>query len=248
MARGKSSVTPCKPPNPPKTNPPSPVAPPSPATAAIMASQTEDPDPGLREQSNFTALMQAITTFQTTLTGKIKGVQLHISLMRRDMDVFCSWFTETERRVGEVEDTLQTYGVSLCTLQTEMKSLEACAEDAENRNRRNNLRIVGLPEGMEGKDTTTFTEHLLCTLLPDARFSDFFVVERARRMPTTAPPWTFILKLLNFRDRDVVLREARKIDMLPHEGSKFMIFPDYSIETQKQRRSFDQVKLALPHP
>lgn len=59
-------------------------------------------------------------------------------------------------------------------------------------------------------DPTAFMEHLLRTLLPRTPFSDFFVVERAHRIPATqgplgALPRTFILKLLNFRDRDLGL-------------------------------------------
>lgn len=38
-----------------------------------------------------------------------------------------------------------------------------------------------------------------------------------------------------------------KIDVLHHEGSKLMIFPNYSVNTQKLRRSFDHVKLNLPN-
>lgn len=60
-----------------------------------------------------------------------------------------------------------------------------------------------------------------------------------------APLCTFILKLLNFRDRYLVLREARKIDVLRYEATKLMVFLDYSIDTQRQRRSFDHVKLNL---
>lgn len=61
----------------------------------------------------------------------------------------------------------------------------------------------------------------------------------ATRPSAGSPPHTFILKLLNFRDRDLVLREARKIDVLRYEATKLMIFPDYSVDTQHQRRSFD---------
>lgn len=53
------------------------------------------------------------------------------------------------------------------------------------------------------------------------------------------------MKLLNFRDRDLVLREARKIVVLHYESTKLIIFPDYSEGTQRQRRSFDHVKLNL---
>lgn len=49
-----------------------------------------------------------------------------------------------------------------------MKALESWAEDSGNRSRRNNLKVVGLPEGAEGQDTVAFTEHMLRTLLPEA--------------------------------------------------------------------------------
>lgn len=131
-----------------------------------------------------------------------------------------------------------------------VRALEHRAEDAENRNRRNNLRIIGLPERAEDPDPTAFTERLLRQLLPQASFSPYFTVERAHRMPAVrgppgAPPRTFILRLLHFRDRDAVLRESRKIEALRFEGARLMIFPDFSVETQKQRKSFDQVKQAL---
>lgn len=131
-----------------------------------------------------------------------------------------------------------------------MKALEYRAEDAENRNRRNNLRIVGLPEGAEGGDPTSFIEGLLRDLLPEARWSSYFTVERAHRIPPKpgppgSPPRTFILCLLNFRDRDEVLRASRNVGELKFQNTKLMIFPDYSVETQKLRKSFDQVKSAL---
>lgn len=64
----------------------------------------------------------------------------------------------------------------------------------------------------------------------------------AHGVPGT-PPRTFILRLLNFRDQDLVLRESRKIEALRFKGSRLMIFLDFSVETQKQSKSFDHVKL-----
>lgn len=79
-----------------------------PSAATNMASQTEDTDrdPALREQFNFHALMQVINTCQSTLMVTIEIMQLDISLIRRDMDCFCSRLAEAERRVGVTEDTL----------------------------------------------------------------------------------------------------------------------------------------------
>lgn len=67
----------------------------------------------------------------------------------------------------------------------------------------------------------------------------------ASRGPQGSPPHTFIYKLLHFKDRDVVLKEARALAELRYENAKLMIFPDYSVETQRQRKSFDTVRAKL---
>lgn len=158
--------------------------------------------------------------------------------------------SEVEQRVSQTEDTVRDHVADLHTLKTKVKVLEARAEDAENRNRRNNLRIIGLPEGAEGSNATTFTMRLLQQLFPSARFSPFFTVERAHRIPSTrgpqrAPPRTFIFKLLHFRDRDLVMREARALGELHFENVKLLLFPDYLLKMQRQRKSFDSVTARL---
>lgn len=70
-----------------------------PGTHALsnMTSQTEGADPALQEPDHFTALMQAITTCQSTLTEKIDTMQLEIGFIRKDMDKFRTRLTEAER-------------------------------------------------------------------------------------------------------------------------------------------------------
>lgn len=93
-------------------------------------------------------------------------------------------------------------------------------------------------------------EQLLPSLLPKARFSPHFYIERthrilATRRPQGAPPRTFIFKLLHYRDRDTVLYAACLQGELKFENTGLLIFPDYSMETQHQRKSFDQVRAML---
>lgn len=153
-----------------------------------MASQTEDADPAIQDHDHFTALMQAINTCQTTLTGKIDSMQLEMGLIRKDMDKFRTRLMEVERRVGNTQDVLRDHSSSLWTLTTKVKALEYHAEDAENRNWSNNLCIIGLPEGSENPDPAAFTERLLRQLFPQAAFSPFFAVERAHRMAAARGP------------------------------------------------------------
>lgn len=224
--------------------------------ASKMASPSASPPDGAIQTGSaaFDALMLAITTCQATLTTKIDHVQTETALIRRDMDKFRDRVTEAERRVSDVEDTQREHHADIQALKLKVKHLENRAEDAENRNRRSNLRILGLPEGAdpvaEGADPVALIEGLLPKLLPRAAFSPHFSIERAHRMPATrgplgAPPRTFIFKLLHYRDRDTILRAARVQGDLKLGDATLHIFPDYSVETQRRRKSFDQVRAML---
>lgn len=158
---------------------------------------------------------------------------------------------QVEQRVRQMEDTVSEHAASLQMLRSKVRALEYKMDDAENRNRRNNLRLVRLPEGVEGKSPTAFMEELLRSLLPAAQFSSHYAVERAHRIPPSPnhvdfPPRTLIFRMLNFRDRDKVLRAARGTGEFKFQTAKLMFLPNFSMETQKLCRSFDQVKASSP--
>lgn len=142
----------------------------------------------------------------------MEDLQTNLEFIRKDLNS-CGHVTEGEHRVSQAEDTLCDHSMDLHMLKVKVKSLEAQAKDSENRNRRNNLWILGLPDGTKGTNTTAFTEQCLTKLFPDARFSPFFTVERAHhisatRGPHKVPPLTFIFKLLHFQDHDLGLKES----------------------------------------
>lgn len=128
---------------------------------------------------NFTALVQAINTCQATLTAMMDHLKMDIGLFCKDMDKFLEWLGEVECRIGNQRARIRsTPGISV-----------TCKVDnAEKRNQWNNLWLIGLPEDAEGQDEAAFSEQLLCSLLPQARFSAFFAVERAHTMLATRGP------------------------------------------------------------
>lgn len=135
-------------------------------------------------------------------------------------------------------------------MQYQINQLLAKQDNMENRLRRCNLRFIGLPEGTEGKDPTTFLEQLLITRYGREAFSATFAFERAHCMPARqppqgAPPRTFIAKLLNYKDRDEALRMAGVKSNIPIGNVKVAIFPDFSTEVQKRRQFFTEAKRRL---
>lgn len=110
--------------------------------------------------------------------------------------------------------------------------------------------MVGLPEGAEGTAATTFAEQFFKSLLALGDLPPTYVAERAHRVPTGsrppgAPPRPFLVRFLNYRDHDMLLAEARKHKELKFENARIMLFPDFSVETQRRRRSFMDVKKRL---
>lgn len=152
---------------------------------------------------------------------------------------------ETRRHEGEVEDTVTNHAACIRTLQTKVRALEYRAEDAENRSRRNNLRILGLPEGVEAlftEDLLRYYQHLNfpCTLLLKGP-TKFRLGPDLRGLN----PALSYSQLLNFRDRDELPRAARVAGELPCCNVKLLMFPDYTMETQLQHRAFNSVKAVL---
>ena len=87
------------------------------------------------------------------------------------------------------------------------------------------------------------------TINPKGR-SPNFAVERAHRVHRApqkpgARPSPFIAKILNYRDRDVILRTVRENGPIQIENQAVQIYPDYTQEVQAKRRTFDKVKFEL---
>lgn len=122
--------------------------------------------------------------------------------------------------------------------------------DTEGCLRRNNVPIIGLPERVKGIKPIEFTEQLLITVLKLRDMAPTFVVERAQRILLTAPkrgepPRPFFLRLLNYRDRDLILTAVRVESGLQYENTKLPFFPDYPPKVQQQGRTFTEVQKRL---
>lgn len=194
--------------------------------------------------------MDAIQTCQTSLTAQIDTVRVDISIVKHEMQKIRARISTAEQRISDIEDALHPMTDDLRSHSQDLKEHTTKLGDLEDRMRRNNLRFIGFPEGIEGKEPEIFLENWLkATMGPDT-FSLMFAIERAHRVPMRplppgSPPRPLLAKLLHFRDKETVLRTARNMQELKYNGSRVSIFPDYSAATQKQRTAFAAVKRRL---
>lgn len=123
--------------------------------------------------------MSAITSMREDFSVQFTGIMSAIQEVKQEVKEFSNRLTTVEQRISDTED--QVFGLqrTVDTLQQQVKTFGEKLEDQENRSRRNNLRIVGLPECVECSDVVGFIEKWLPEVLGPDKFSDPVIIERA---------------------------------------------------------------------
>lgn len=119
-------------------------------------------------------------------------------------------------------------------------------EDLENRSRRNNVRMIGLKEGLEAGGMIKCVYKILSEILSEGLGIDSdgeFEIERAHRAFTPRPdadrpPRIVLMKFLRSSAREKVLQAAREKGMIEWGGCRISFFPNMSRELANRRREF----------
>ena len=135
--------------------------------------------------------------------------------------------------------TVKTNETAVRNLQELTENVKEKLIDLENRSRRNNLRIDGVPESQnetwkdcQEKIKTLFTNEL--------KLKDKINIERAHRTgkSTSEKPKTIVIKLLSYQDKTLILKNAKRL-----RGSGIYINEDFAKETvEKRKRLWEEVK------
>ena len=121
-----------------------------------------------------------------------------------------------------------------------MSSLKAKCEDLESRSRRNNVRVVGLREDIEGSQPATSMAKLLHETL---QMDSLPVIDQANRSLRPKPKTLIIIRLHYYRDRVAIIQKVSALsDDRNHEGKRVHIFPDLTATQMKKREAFAGVK------
>ena len=153
--------------------------------------------------------------------------------------------TTTEDQAADHELRINAMETSVTKLQQENKKLRAKLSDLEGRSRRNNIRIIGVPEGEERGRPTEFVSNLIPKLLGDDNFTKPVVIDRAHRTQQPKPPEgsrprMIIARVHRTQEKEKIRRLGRQSPM-EYEGNRILIFPDYTAEVMEQRRGFREV-------
>uniref|UniRef100_H2ZTJ7 L1 transposable element RRM domain-containing protein n=1 Tax=Latimeria chalumnae TaxID=7897 RepID=H2ZTJ7_LATCH len=192
-------------------------------------------------RNNHTLLIQ--------LTSGISEVKVAIQGLQDSQDKLGACIMEAENRISKIEDRELGTEQNCKYLKQHLTTALERIEDLENRSRRNNLRIMGFPEGVEDGNPVKFLQEVLPELL-DLEEGQILEIERAHRTLAPRPtpeqrPRAFIVKFLRYPIRELLLRLARNKSQIKWKDHRISLFPDWSRDLQLKRQRFWEVRRLL---
>ena len=194
---------------------------------------------------------------QETLGDALSTIKLDLQAVKtqlaNDRAATDATVSELKGTVGEMEHSLTECSDDIAEMKTTIKSLTANVaklenkcEDLESRSRRNNIRIVGVPEG---PDTCTTTA--VAALLTEAfGLVKEPLLDQSHRtlQPKPKPgerPRAIVCRFHYFGDCVDVLRRARELRQIKVRDLTISVFPDHTAKIARARAAFNEVRRQL---
>lgn len=158
--------------------------------------------------------------------------------------------TAVETRISATEHTADSAEKRITLLESQIQAITEHIDDLENRGRRKNIRIIGLPEEAEGSNPVSFFGSWIPKLLGLEAKAGRIKIERAHRTLAPKPgpnqrPRPVLIRFHNFVDKQRVLDAARRRGTVKFQDSTIMFFQDLSAAVVRKRKGFDEVKKRL---
>ena len=215
-------------------------------TPAMSSAAAEEPS-----LSFLATEIRAIRMSTQNIEQDTKEIKATVEDIEGKISTLSSRMDEAEKRIAAVESTADTSEQHVKVFQEKIQ-LQERVEDLDNRGRRCNIKILGIPELKEGKDMIQFLQQEIPNML-EHRFPTL-EIQRAHRVPTGPPkreqregdrPRPVMVNMLRYQVKEEILRAAREKGQIMWQGARIMFFPDYSKQTMERRVSFKQVKTDL---
>uniref|UniRef100_A0A3Q2PRN6 L1 transposable element RRM domain-containing protein n=1 Tax=Fundulus heteroclitus TaxID=8078 RepID=A0A3Q2PRN6_FUNHE len=149
-------------------------------------------------------VLSAISKLSSTVDTRFVELNGSISSLKAALSDICDRVTSTEAAVGSQDRRISELEKRHDSLAAQWSLQQAKLEDLEVRSRRQNIRIIGIPERAENGRPTDFVCKLLPKLLGEDNFDRPIEVDRAHRSLTQAKDGkarAIIVRLHYFQER-----------------------------------------------
>ncbi|KAJ1148651.1 hypothetical protein NDU88_001479 [Pleurodeles waltl] len=118
---------------------------------------SEDPEPATTMEApmdKLDVILQEIRESQLAIEQRLGSITMELSILKDDQKKLADRMKQTETSGAGILPYHKEHKTAIEHLDQQVESLQERVEDAEVRSQRNNVRIIGLPEGKEGQDAT----------------------------------------------------------------------------------------------
>ncbi|CAH2326912.1 Hypothetical predicted protein [Pelobates cultripes] len=144
----------------------------------------------------------------------------------------------TEAKMADTDERIQAHGTEIQYLPDQLRSLEETNEDLNNKTRRNNIRVRGIPETISTDLLSDTLTEVFQNLLPEATAADLLMdqAHRALRAPSAnaATARDIVVRLHFYHIKERIMRAARDTP-IELEGVPVQLFQDLAPTTLKRR-------------
>lgn len=169
----------------------------------------------------------------TGLNGRLDDIKTELTRCSKDVAKLRTDYSDLRKRMEKAEKSSEAH-------KARMEDYEAKLADLEDRNRRDNVRILGIPEGAEGSNVSQFISTNLQKWFPNLAEQQIEIMRAHRIGPLATAnrgPRPLICKMLRFTDRDKILQASRKTPV-KFQNRDIRFSADFSYYTVTRRRAF----------
>ncbi len=180
------------------------------------------------------------------LREDMQATNKSVKELREEFEAIVTTAKQTRDRVDSIQADAHEDRRTVTDLRNKLERLTEKMTDIEDRGRRNNVRLVGLPEGTEGTNAASFLRVNLSKWIPSLRGRDI-EIDRAHRVYDggrgSDRPRTLIFRVLRWHDRSKILKGARQAYPVKcaQDNVTLLFFPDFSPATAIRRKAFNPV-------
>ncbi|CAH2248957.1 Hypothetical predicted protein [Pelobates cultripes] len=223
------------------------MAPVSPASSCSEPEQPTLADIGaeIRRLAANMVTKSDLQSLTTTLTASLTSA---VTALRTDMEAQDSRIQALETQAQATQRQASAADTALTRQGNMLLALRRQVEDLDNRSRRSNIRVRGMPEGEETENVVELLTALFCQILgnqapPDIRFERAHRALRPRNRD--GDPRDIICCLHSFPLKERIMQRARTRPTWRYQEAEVSLYNDLSPTTLEARRALRPITTAL---
>ena len=183
-----------------------------------------------------------LKTYIATVNASLAKMQTDIDTCKSTCDGLETGANAADTRITELERENEI-------LKKEVIKLNGNVASVADHSRKFNIKIMGLPKGVEGPKPTPFVSDMLYEIFGEEELGDPPLVNIAHRIgPQTQQRRTMIVRLNSLEARNTIIKLAAvkgKQGSLRYREQKISIYPDLTTEQREQIAAFNEVRELL---